>query len=86
MPATFTGPVLADPPTRDLRRLLQLRRHHPLMAEVATADLADLWGCSQLRATAQLARFNRLRIAEVLNGSRPDAFYVLPILSIDDQQ
>lgn len=86
MPATFTGPVLADPPARDLRRLLQLRRHHPLMAEIGTADLADLWGCSQLMATAQLARFNRLRLAEVLTGSRPDAFYVLPILPIDHQQ
>lgn len=77
MPDTFAGPVLADPPAGDIRRLLQLRRSHPLTAPVSVAQLARLWGCSQLLATARLARFNRLRMAEVRQVS-PTTFLVLP--------
>lgn len=73
----FTGPVLCDPPAGDIRRLLQLRRSHALTSPVNLAQLAKLWGCSQLLATARLARFNRLRMAEVRQLS-PSTFLVLP--------
>lgn len=77
MPDTFSGPVLSDPPAGDLRRLLQLRRSHPLTAPVSTVALAGLWGCSQLQAAARLARLNRLGLADVRQTS-PTTFLVLP--------
>lgn len=77
MPDRFTGPVLCDPPAGDIRRLLQLRRSYALTAPVSTAQLASLWGCSQLLATARLARLNRLGMAEVRQVS-PSTFLVLP--------
>lgn len=45
---------------------------------MSTAELADLWRCPQLLATARLARLNRLGLATVSRGSKPDTFYVLP--------
>lgn len=82
MSTTYSGPILTDPPAADLRRLLSLRRAVPLAAEVSAAQLAQLWGCSQLLATARLARLNRLRLADVRQAS-PSTFYVLPITSHD---
>lgn len=76
MPTTYR-PFLLDPPTADIQRLLSVRRAFRFCQPVTTGDLAALWDCSQLLASARLTRLHRLGLATVRQAG-PATFLILP--------